>query len=156
MNQYLPYHSSSNRSASLTKTRAEECRITVRGSDSPSLDFNWITLHTISSMIAPAHPSCGGSPSILLGSAPVPNAQSGSACFRGPFHTPHSSSTSDFLQHLIPVLPSILKPASPGKTPTSYSPHPPPLSHPAPGKENQILRHFRTGVVQPSNTQNNF
>lgn len=74
ISQYLPYHSSFNRSASLTKTRAGECRITVRGSDSPSLDFNWIALHTISSMTA--HPSWSGSPSILSGSAPVPNTHS--------------------------------------------------------------------------------
>lgn len=124
--QYLPYHSSFNRSVSLRKTRAGECRITVRGSDSPSLDFSWITLHTISSMTASAHPPCSGSPSILSGSAPVPKAQSASACFSGPFCTHHSSSTSDFLQRLIPVLPSILKPATPGKTPTSLLPSPSP------------------------------
>lgn len=86
-------------------------------------------------MTASAHPPCSGSLSILSGSAPVPNAQSGSACFSGPFCTHHSSSHLRLLSAWIPVLPSSSNPQPQVKHPPPYSPLPPPLSHPAAGKE---------------------
>lgn len=155
ISQYLPYHSSFNRSASLTKTRAGECRITEAltahlwiSVESPSTQFlPWLHLHTHLAVVLWAF-------------------------FRDPPQFPmHSQGLLALVAHFVPtilVLPqtccsvwsrccplsSNLQPQV--KHPPPYSPLPPPLSHPAAGKENQILRHFRTGGVQSSNTQNNF
>lgn len=62
-----------NGPASLTKARARACKITVRGSDTPSLDFNQTTTHPAQILLwLHLTPILCGSLSILCGCAPVP------------------------------------------------------------------------------------